>query len=539
MITMISGQEAEAQIKLFGKRKTKTELKREKDSLLVRLDSLEKLVKNLKVEDSLSQEIIKLYENPELGAIEVGQDSIAYNMEVSDSLYNIWQLQNEIALLEENNFVEDGDNFASNVPDSVYIKRIEGMNSFITLPYNSIVRNSIILYSEKRAKSMGKVLGLASYYFPYFEEIFLREGLPEELKAMAIIESSLNPTATSRVGAKGMWQFMYGTARVYKLEMNSFVDERVDPFRSAEAAAQYLKDAYKIFGDWNLAIASYNCGAGNVNKAIRRAGGSRAFWDIYPYLPRETRGYVPAFVGALYTLKYYNEHNIEPIYPELPAPVDTFKINKKLHFKQVTELTGIDLEELKSLNPQYTHGIVPGNDKEYILRIPLEYSNEYIDVEDTLYTHKEKEFFNPVLIKKIIDGADGERIIYKVKRGDVLGRIAMRYRVSVTQLKKWNNLRSNNIRIGQRLVIYWGGKGPVPTRTTSASSSSSSSTAKTYVPKPSKFDPNKYTTYTIKSGESLYLIAKKYPGISAENIMDFNKISSKIKAGMVIKIPRL
>ena len=197
---------------------------------------------------------------------------------------------------------------------------------------------------------------------------------------------------------------MYSTAKRYGLTINSFVDERLDPVASAEAAAKYLKDSYRIFGDWNLAIASYNCGAGNVNRAIRRSGGKRAFWDIYPYLPRETRGYVPAFVGALYTMKYYKEHGIEPEEVAMPAAVDTFKIHKMLHFKQVSELAGIPLQELKNLNPQYRHEIIPGNEKEYILRIPYNYVNDYINVEDSLYTYKADKFFNPVTIKKIKDG---------------------------------------------------------------------------------------------------------------------------------------
>ena len=342
---------------------------------------------------------------------------------------------------------------------------------------------------------------------------------------------------------------------MYGLHIDSFVDERLDPFKSADAAARYLQDAYEIFGDWNLAIASYNCGAGNVNKAIRRSGGKRAFWDIYPYLPRETRGYVPAFVGALYTMTYYKEHGIRPEGVAMPVHVDTFKISKKLHLKQVSELVGIPHEEVKNLNPQYAHDVIPGDSREYILRLPYTYTNAFIEHEDSLYTHKADTYLSPATLKKIIDGADGERIVYKVKNGDYLGRIASKHRCTVAQIKKWNGLKSNNIRVGQKLVIYRGG--------TSSSSSASSSTAKSTTAAKPASDATKTTassttsaakpastaakpasgasagTYTVKQGDSFYSIAKNYPGVSAQDIMDFNGLSSsKIRPGMTIKIPQ-
>ena len=235
--------------------------------------------------DSLSLEIMDIYdENEDKSA--AGLNPEDYNAEVSDSLLNIWYLQQKVSETWDGEYDMDTVKFASNVPDSVYIERIKAMNSFIDLPYNNIVRNYIVLYSEKMNERMGQVLGLCSYYMPIIEEIFDKHDIPLELKAMAVIESAMNPSAVSRAGAKGMWQFMYSTAKIYGLDINSFVDERLDPVESAHAAAEYMKDAYNIFGDWNLAIASYNCGAGNVNRAIRRSGGKRAFWDIYPYLPR-------------------------------------------------------------------------------------------------------------------------------------------------------------------------------------------------------------------------------------------------------------
>ena len=577
--------------------KGKVKLKDENKRLKMELDSLRaelyRYKADLRYSDSLATAMVELYGQDE-GHDGVGLSPEDYTAEVSDSLLNIWYAH-RMASDDTEEFDMDSVRFESNVPDEVYIERLKKMNSFISLPYNDIVKNYIILYSEKMPTKMAHMLGLCQYYMPIFDETFNKHDLPEELKAMAIIESAMNPLAVSRAGAKGMWQFMYATAKMYGLHIDSFVDERMDPFKAADAAARYLQDAYEIFGDWNLAIASYNCGAGNVNKAIRRSGGKRAFWDIWPYLPRETRGYVPAFVGALYAMTYYKEHGIKPEAVEMPIHVDTFKINKQLHLKQVAELTGAPLEELKNLNPQYRHDIIPGNSKEYILRLPYTYTNAFIEHEDSVYTHKYDEFFNPTTIKKIQDGADGERIVYVVKNGDYLGRIASRNRCTVAQIKRWNDLKSNNIRVGQRLVIYRGGGGPSTSSSSSstaaaAPSSSSSSTQSstptgTYTVKSgdtlsgiatrhgvtvnqlkqwngltsnnirvgqklklnssssassaSASSSGDYSTYTVKSGDSLYSIAKNYSGVSAQDIMNFNGMSSSnIKPGMKIKIPK-
>jgi len=575
------------------KNDNRKKIEEENKRLQEKIDSLQMELERFKAEiaaeeeftDSLEIEIIEEYE------------PIEYTAEVSDSLLNVWYAHKKAE--GEIDFDEmDSVKFESNVPDEVYIERLKKMNSFITLPYNEIVKKYIILYSEKMPERMAHMLGLCKYYMPIFEEIFNRYDMPEELKAMTIIESAMNPTAVSRVGAKGMWQFMYTTAKMYGLHIDSFVDERMDPVKSAEAAAQYLEDAYEIFGDWNLAIASYNCGAGNVQKAIRRSGGKRDFWSIWPYLPRETRGYGPAFVGALYTLTYYKEHGIKPADVGMPVAVDTFHINKQLHLKQVSELTGAPLEELKNLNPQYRHDIIPGNSREYILRLPYTYTNAFIEHEDSLYKHKADVYFNPATIKKIQEGGDVELIIYKVKSGDYLGRIASRYRVSVNQIKRWNNLKNNNIRVGQRLRIYRGGVAPSSSSAASASSSSSSSSTVsqtgnkvTYTVKsgdvlgkiaekhgvgvseikkwnnlkdntikigqkltiytgeePSSTEKPSgnsaagakgHSTYKVKSGDSIYSIAKNYPGVSAQNIMDYNGMkSSNLKPGMTIKIPQ-
>ena len=579
---------------------SKNKLKQQNSELKNELDSikseLERCRVNLAVADSINNEMMAIYRGNE-DSHGTGIAPEEYTADVSDSLLNLWyahRMANDSEDIES--FDMDSVKFESNVPDKVYIERIEKMNSFITLPYNEVVRNYIILYSEKMPTKMSHILGLCNYYMPIFQEVLNKYNLPEELKAMAVIESALNPVAVSRAGAKGMWQFMYSTAKIYGLHIDSYVDERLDPFKSADAAARYLQDAYEIFGDWNLAIASYNCGAGNVNKAIRRSGGKRAFWDIYPYLPRETRGYVPAFVGALYAMTYYKEHGIKPEAIEMPVHVDTFRINKMLHLKQVTELVGISHDELKNLNPQYTHDVVPGNSREYILRLPYTYTNSFIAHEDSLYRYKADQYLNPATLKKIVDGADGERIVYKVKSGDYLGRIASKYRCSVAQLKRWNGLKNNNLRVGQKLVIYRGGGGPASSASTSSSASASTSTpasvpapsnAATYIvkkgdtlgkiaerhgctvtqikqwnnlssnniqigqklkvkgsaagspaPQAAVQATGSYTTYTVKSGDSFYSIAKNYPGVSADDIMKFNGLTStSIKPGMKIKIP--
>ncbi|MGM9766906.1 MAG: lytic transglycosylase domain-containing protein, partial [Candidatus Cryptobacteroides sp.] len=285
------------------KPKSKKELLRENYRLRAVLDSLASEVENARYRN-------KVADFAEAAEGEPASEELApedYTLDVTDSLLSIWYLHKKMQASSPQDFNMDSVHFESNVTDKEYLRRLAEMNSFITLPFNETVRNYIILYSEKMPAKMASMLALSHYYFPIFEEIFDKYGLPKELKYMAVIESAFNPVAVSRAGAKGMWQFMYNTAKMYGLTINSFVDERLDPVKSADAAARYLKDAYRIFGDWNLAISSYNCGSGNVNKAMRRSG-SRDFWPVYEYLPRETRGYVPAFVGAMYAFTYSKEH---------------------------------------------------------------------------------------------------------------------------------------------------------------------------------------------------------------------------------------
>ena len=526
--------------------------------LQMRLDSLKAIVDSLESRlaalDSL-QEDYTAFEAPQ-GVEEAlaempAADSVRREEETAantDSLLHLWYKQRRISDYERPDYDMDSVRFTSDVSDEVMMERLRKMNSFITLPFNSTVKNYMVLYAEKMPSRMGQVLGLSSYYMPIFEEIFDRYHLPVELKYMAVIESMLNPVAESRAGARGMWQFMYRTGRIYGLKINSFVDERLDVEKAADAAARYLADAYATFGDWNLAISSYNCGPGNVNKAIRRAGGSRDFWDIYPYLPRETRGYVPAFVGAMYAMTYYKEYGLVPAQITLPAGTDTMEIHRNLHFRQINEVVGIPMEDLKNLNPQYTHEIIPGNEGTCLLKIPYSWTAAFMDADkDSLYLHKSTQLLNPQILKNIKDSGSEVRTAYKVRNGDYLGRIASRYHVSVKQLMKWNHLRSTAIRPGQVLYIYHRGAGPADAAP-SNSQASKPAAAKPQQSKPAESKPvqqsgkpasAEYTIYVVKSGDSLYTIAKKYPGVSAKNIMDYNHIGSSIRPGMKLKIPKL
>jgi membrane-bound lytic murein transglycosylase D len=455
----------------------------------------------------------------------------------TDSLLSVWYVEHDMSGADFELPNVDDIVLVSNIPDSVFIDRLNKMNSFIKIPYNPVIRNYIVQYTEKMPARIGNIIGLSRYWMPQFEDIFMEYDLPQELKALAVVESALNTRAVSRAKAKGMWQFISTTARHYNLEMTSYVDERFDPIKSCRAAAQYLRDAYDIFGDWSLAIASYNCGSGNVNKAIRRSGGGKDFWDVYNYLPRETRGYVPAFVAALYVLNYYPEHNIVPTPIALPAHVDTFMINRNLHFGQISENIGVSMEELRDLNPQYLYDIIPADSHEYLLRIPYNYTIAFVDKEKDMYGYKDSVYFDTVKMKQIQNGTvasvgDGSYTTYKVKSGDTLGGIARRYGTTVNNLKSWNNLRSNTIRVGQRLRIY--GKGAAPSTSTASSSSSSSSSQAAVATTTS----GGYVTYTVKKGDTLWAISNKFDGVTLHDIMTLNGFtnSTKIYPGMKIKI---
>ena len=302
---------------------------------------------------------------------------------------------------------------------------------------------------------------MSEYYFPIFEEALDRYGLPYELELMPVIESALNPQAHSHMGAAGLWQFMPATGKRYGLEINSLVDERMDPIKSTEAACRFLKAMYDVFQDWNLVIAAYNCGSGNVSKAIHRAGGKRDFWSIYPYLPRETRSYLPIFIAANYAMNYSDEHGICPAPLEKIMLTDTILTNRRLHLEQVSTKLEIPLDELRRLNPQYTRDILPGGTT-YALCLPSEKAGLFIEKQDSIYAHKADQLINnrraEIDMAKVTDISGAYRVngvtYYTIKNGDTLGGIAKKFRCSVKQLKAWNGLKNDNIRAGRKLKIY-------------------------------------------------------------------------------------
>lgn len=342
--------------------------------------------------------------------------------------------------------------------DEEYIERLQKLPYVMEMPFNNIVKKFIEHYLQRPAK-VEYMLGLGeTYYFPIFESALERYGVPLELKYLPVIESALNARATSRAGAAGLWQFMVGTGRLYGLEINSLVDERRDPLKSSDAAARYLRDLYNIYHDWHLVIAAYNCGPGNVAKAVRYAGGGKKdYWQIYPYLPRETRSYVPIFIAANYVMNYYDKHNMCPVEPTVTVATGTIMVDKRINLQQVADILDISMEELRFMNPQYRQDIVPGNIKPYSLVLPFNQVGDYMDNRDTIPLHRAAELvanraqvqpasYNP--------SGNGQLIYYKVRSGDTLGGIAARYHCTVNQIKRWNGLRGTMIRVGQRLKIY-------------------------------------------------------------------------------------
>lgn len=359
--------------------------------------------------------------------------------------------------------------------DSIYVDRLSRIPTIMEMPYNNIVRKFIDQYTGRLRHSVSYMLGATNFYIPIFEEALALYNLPLELKYLPVIESALDPTAVSRKGATGLWQFMLSTAKRYDLKINSLVDERRDPIKASFAAAQYLNDLYKVYGDWNLVIAAYNCGPTSLNKAIHRAGGSKDYWTIYPYLPKETRGYVPAFIAANYVMNYYCEHNICPMRARLIDGNDTVVVNKDLNLEQVASVCGVEMEKIKAFNPQYKTSLVPGNSYDCILRLPSEAALKFIDLGDSVYSYRSSELLTKRKTVEI-DEAELEkqqnsaRRSYSssrrrssrssrrsksvtIKNGQTLSEIAEKYGTSVNKLRRLNGIKGSNIRAGKKIRV--------------------------------------------------------------------------------------
>ena len=375
-----------------------------------------------------------------------------------DSLLNDWKAKNYIDLGKDCSTSHINPQFS----DSVYIDRLSRMPTIMEMPYNEIVRKFIDMYTGKLRNQVSFMLSACNFYMPIFEEALDAYDLPLELRYLPIIESALNPSAVSRAGASGLWQFMLATGKLYGLQSNSLVDERRDPIKATWAAARYLKDMYGIYKDWNLVIAAYNCGPGTINKAIRRSGGKTDYWEIYNYLPRETRGYVPAFIAANYVMTYYCKHNICPMETNIPHATDTVQVSKNLHFQQIADICSTEMDEIKSLNPQFKKNIIPGDDKPQTLRLPIQAISAFIDRQDTIYNHRKAELFKNRRLVSVSDRSSrrggntgsGDLIYHRIRSGENLGSIARKYGVTVKQIQRWNGMSSTRISAGKRLKIY-------------------------------------------------------------------------------------
>lgn len=391
------------------------------------------------------------------------------------------------------------------------------------IAYSPSLENIIKRYLKSRRNSLQRLMNLSSYYFPLFEQELDKHNIPLELKYLAIVESALNPRAKSRVGATGLWQFMYPTGKMYGMEVTSYVDERSDPLRATESAAKYLVLLHSMFNDWDLALASYNAGPGNVSRAIRRSNGETNYWIIRNNLPRETAGYVPAFLATMYIFEYAEEHGFKIPKSALPYyETDTIHIKQTLTFDDITELIDIPKEELQFLNPSYKLDLIPFIEgKNYTLRLPLDILGTFVSNEELIYAYVNKKAEEN---KKPLPEfyTQEEQITYRVRSGDFLGKIANNYGVRINDIKQWNNLRNNNLRIGQRLIIYPKGKKSNSNAVVQTSLNSSPS-----------------NEYVVRKGDSLWSIAQKFPGVSIENLKKWNDISgSKLKPGMKLKVSR-
>ncbi|MDR3218042.1 MAG: transglycosylase SLT domain-containing protein [Dysgonamonadaceae bacterium] len=454
-----------------------------------------------------------------------------------DKLINSWYVTHYAKKINNAAYNEN-----VSVSDSVYVERLSRLPKIIELPYNSVVRTCIDYYVDRRRSMVEYMLGLESFYFPMIEETLDKYDLPLELKYLTIVESALNPTALSRAGASGLWQFILPTGKSYGLEINSLIDERRDPVKSTDAACRYLKDLYDTYKDWNLAIAAYNCGGGNVNKAIKRSGGKTDYWAIYPYLPRETRSYLPFFIAANYVMNYYAYHKIYPVEMTLPSSTDTVMVEQLIHFDQIAAILQMDKEEIKALNPQYKRDVIPGNYRPQPLKLPTVKAYAFVELEKEIASHKADELFtNRAYVDKSSSNSQ-EKIIHRVAKGESLNTIAHRYGVTVSAIRKWNGLRTSKVAVGKSLTLYVnnGGysisdnsqvaKASKPAKTTFPTTSSTAA--------PTSKQPT--ANYKVRDGDSYYTIAKRYRGYTHEDLMKLNNTKNPaLKVGQYIKVPTI
>lgn len=479
-----------------------------------------------------------------------------------DSMLNLLYVRNELSKKNSvlSRYKDDTTAYDNN--DTMIFKRLSQIVTAVPMAYNDKVKRFIELYSVQRQRSSSVILGLAQYYYPWMREIFDKYNVPEELVYITIIESALNPTAVSRAGATGIWQFMYGTGKIYGLQVDTYVDDRRDPYKATDAAARHFRDLYNIFHDWGLAISAYNCGAGNVRKAIQRSGGKTDFWGVSPYLPKETQNYFPAFIGAYYMMTYHNLYGIEPAHLSIPTDVDTVMVDKELHFGQISEVLDISMEEIKILNPQYKRDIIPAFNEKYPLRLRSNDILRFIAQKDTIQKHRYSDFFSPArdLNKEnLTTNANGDIVkttpskYHTVRKGETISSISRKYGVSVNQIRSLNRLHSNSLRVGQKLLIKKGSTvvvkaAPVPADSTAMVTSTDSLSTNNEIREPIVVnkDTTRVTpaapvirTHIVKKGDTLSSIARQY-GTTAAALASYNHLSNinAIQIGQKIKIPQ-
>lgn len=417
-------------------------------------------------------------------------------------------------------------------PDSVYEQRIQALarETNIPLTYNARVKAYIDLYACRKRQQCSRMLGLSYVYFPMFEEYLAKYNLPLELKYLAMVESALNPVAGSRVGAKGLWQFMYATGKDYGLRQSTLYDDRYDPVKETDAACRYLQSLYARYGDWFLVLAAYNSGPGTVNKAMMRAGGAKNYWTISRYLPRETQDYVPAFIAVTYVMNFASAHNLYPLNPGLLMHgTDTVMVHEYISFDQVSQCVGVPMSDIEFFNPQYIKKIIPGTtERQHSLRLPMKYALRFVQLEDSIYTYARKADLRHKEEEKQVKAEVSNRIVHKVKKGESLGSIAKKYHVSVSNIKKWNKMKSDTVVPGKKLVIYRSG-GSASTKTSSKSNDSSTK---------NNTATSTTKTHTVKKGETLSSIARKY-GCTVADLKKWNNLKSNtVVANRKLKIKK-